>query len=432
MRTAVLLALIGKVAAGIGVDNVDETVQIIEVDTQYLTDDPSAFAGKIGVNTDMLTEDNGITRWIGVNTEYITQITSTVTDAKGSPVTQIQDVQASIIGNVPANGILTADLSIIITPSFQAEIDQITADFCPLPKLPKRGEKRALLCGPNFIKKVTAAFDIYAAAEVGTVVGGAGGIALVGGMFAAQMMKIAEGGGKIPLKMDINKDDFNKAKPVQTLVTIITVTRKPSATKKSSISSSMSGSRDPGKPPGSGPTLNPECWLYRGSEPDLTNVETDDNNNGPDLPDSSIPSKMKRVAGRVLYDTINTKLGLDASLQSRNPAAIFKRYPELAKLGNCPQPLTPPIKTATKYPSVAEAQKKSSGGLPKEQWWYIPQPASTPNLCKVYSLQHVGAPAPGLLPPGYDQQSNAAKKVSIDHACKSFTALFCLNPHILI
>lgn len=82
-----LLGLASFALAQIGVDNVDVTTNIIEVDTQYLTEDPATFAGPIGVNTQYLTEENGVTKWIGVNTQYLTQITATTVDAQGSTVT---------------------------------------------------------------------------------------------------------------------------------------------------------------------------------------------------------------------------------------------------------------------------------------------------------------------------------------------------------
>jgi hypothetical protein len=84
-----LLWLTSVTFAQIGIDNVDEpvTTNIIEVNTQYLTQDPT-FGGSIGVNTQYLTEENGVTKWIGVNTQYLTQITATTTNSQGSTMTR--------------------------------------------------------------------------------------------------------------------------------------------------------------------------------------------------------------------------------------------------------------------------------------------------------------------------------------------------------
>jgi len=65
-----------------------------------------------------LTEENGVTKWMGINTGYITQITATTTDPQGSPVTSTQDVQATVIGDPPVDGVLGADLSVVVTPAF--------------------------------------------------------------------------------------------------------------------------------------------------------------------------------------------------------------------------------------------------------------------------------------------------------------------------
>ncbi|RDL34329.1 uncharacterized protein BP5553_07457 [Venustampulla echinocandica] len=412
---ASLLSLASVAIGQIGVDKVDQTVteHIIEVDTKYLTQDPASYAGKIGVNTDMLTEDNGVTKWIGVNSEYITQITTTTTNAQGTPVTSTTDVQASIVGDLPADGILKADISVLISPSFVDEINGIRTEFCSL-------KKRALACRPGFLTKVTAAFDIYAAAEAGKYAG-FGGIGVVGAMFAAQMQKIAEGGKETPFKVDIKKDDFNKAKPIQTIITTIIITKPGTST--TSPTSKLQSTAEGGKPPSTGPTGVAECWLYRGSKPDLSDVETDDNNTGEDLPDTSTPNKVKRVAGRVAYDNSVILLRspvIDDSLQSRNPASILKRGKPLSKLGNCPQVLSPELRTALRYPSVSDIQKTTAAGLPGDQWWYIPQPAAGLKLCTVYTLQHKGntgtGTGVGTLPAGYDQQNPAAKKLSVDHA----------------
>jgi hypothetical protein len=102
--------------------------------------------------------ENGVTKWIGVNTQYLTQITATTTNAQGSTVTSTQQVQATIVGDPPVNGVLGADLSVIVTPEFLSEVNSIKAEFCPI-------KKRALTCGIGFVDKVAASFDIYAAAD---------------------------------------------------------------------------------------------------------------------------------------------------------------------------------------------------------------------------------------------------------------------------
>jgi hypothetical protein len=48
------------------------TTNIILVDTEYLEQQPALFGAPIGANTQWLTEENGVTKWIGVNTEHLT------------------------------------------------------------------------------------------------------------------------------------------------------------------------------------------------------------------------------------------------------------------------------------------------------------------------------------------------------------------------
>lgn len=152
------------------------TANVIEVDTQYLPQDPASFGAPIGVNTEHLTEENGVTKWIGVNTKYLTQITVITTNSQGSLTTSTQDVQATVIGDPPFDGFLGTDLSVIITPSFLSEVNSIKASPCP-------AKKRSLTCSINFVDKIATTFDIYAAAEAakwGTVAGR--GISAVGAM----------------------------------------------------------------------------------------------------------------------------------------------------------------------------------------------------------------------------------------------------------
>jgi len=324
----------------------------------------------------------------------MTQITQT-SDVSGTPVTSTAPVKATIVGTPPENGVATEDFSIVITPSFQAEIESIKAEFCPL-------KKRALTCGPEFARKISAAFDIYAAAQ-GAKIAAGGGILAVAGMFAAQMQKIAEGGQKTPLKIDISKDNFNNARPVGTVVTIITVTR--TATSASSSSTGGAGGGG-GKGGDTQPTETaiPECWLYRGSEPDLSNIDTDDNDDGDDP-----PTKEKRLAGRVVYN--------DLSMTSMNPASILKRKGpprKLTKLGFCPQDIS--INTEDTRFNVNQV---AGGSIPEDQFWFVPQPASDDiKLCRVYTLQRVNlGSGKASFPPGYTQKGNGPK-LSVDHACK--------------
>lgn len=269
------------------------TTNIILVDTAYLEQQPASFGAPIGANTQWLTEENGVTKWIGVNTEHLMQLTSTTVDEQGSPVTTTQDVKATIVGEPPVDGILGQDLSVIITPAFLNEINTIKSELCV-----GGARKRALSCGIEFVDKIAATFDIYAGAEAAKWAG-AGGALVVGGMFAAQAKKIAEGGGDIPLNMNINKDDFNKAKPV--ITKIITITKSNTVSIESSTASSTSSDLGAGggKDPQETGLPGADCWLYTGSTPDTSNV---DDSEDPDSDDEVSSLKIRRLAGRITYD----------------------------------------------------------------------------------------------------------------------------------
>jgi hypothetical protein len=233
-------------------------------------------------------------------------------------------------------------------------------------------------------------------------------------MYAAQAKKIAEGGKDIPLKMDINKDDFNKANPV--ITKIITMTKqKPSP---SSTESTATGGPGKGGTAGSTATAVPECWLYTGSSPDLSDIN--DPNGNPALVDiaDDPPTKLKRLASRATHDVPLR----DDNSQSLNPAMIMKRENiGLSHLGSCPQNLPSDFKLIMSYPSVTNVKDDKKKGLPHEQWWFIPQPNGDSQLCTVYTLQQVPKDKlQGNLPQGYDQTpgSSTKKSVSIDHICK--------------
>jgi len=278
-----------------------------------------------------------------------------------------------------------------------------------------------LTCGIDFVDKVAATFDIYAAAEAAKWGAAAvGGVSAVGAMYAAQAKKIAEGGKDIPLKMDINKDDFNKAKPVITKV--ITMTKSdPATTASSSTDSTATGGA--GKGASTATAIPAECWLYTGSSPDTSDVENPDGDTTGD-DDDGPPAKIKRLAGRVTYDEslLNVEsehINVNDMSQSRNPAMIMKRG-DITHLGSCPQFLPSDFKQAFGYPSITNViEDKPNKGL-HELWWFIPQPNGDTKLCTVYTLQQVsGDKLQKNLPPGYDQTpASPAKKVSIDHICE--------------
>lgn len=78
-------------------------------------------------------------------------------------------MKATVVGDPPVDGVLGADLSVVVTPEFLSEVNSIKAEFCPI-------KKRALTCGIEFVDKVAASFDIYAAADAAKW-----GAALLGG-----------------------------------------------------------------------------------------------------------------------------------------------------------------------------------------------------------------------------------------------------------
>lgn len=270
------------------------------------------------------------------------------------------------------------------------------------------------------MERVTVTFDIYAAAEAAKWTAAVGGIGAVGAMYAAQAKKIAEGGKDIPLKMDIYKDDFNKAKPV--ITKIITMTKSKLATPTISSSSASSSGVDGAGKPGSTQVVGPNaCWVYTGSTPDTSNVENPDGDTFGD-DDNGPPAKVKRLAGRVTYDDsldFETEHINARDMQSSNPAMILKRG-DITNLGSCPQKLPDDFKQASGYPSVTNVAKDKGKGLPHELWWFIPLPKPNTQLCTINTLQQVsGDQLQNGLPAGYDQQpASPAKKVSIDHICE--------------
>ncbi|KAH9217580.1 hypothetical protein DL95DRAFT_459185 [Leptodontidium sp. 2 PMI_412] len=237
-------------------------------------------AGHVGTNTELLTEENNSLKWIGPNTHYLTEVVATTT-ISGTPVTATQAIQVLLVGPVATDGAPITDFDIVISPSFLGELNGLREEFCTFVK------KRSGTCGIEFGRRVLTAYEAQAVAA-GAAAAGTGA---AGGIFAAIIQKMVEEDQEIPHKIHISHEDYLKATPTGSVVTVIAITRTTltsvqtaipttllnSALPSSSSSSTTGGSGPNGPNSGSAQdpeaTLYPSCWLYTG--PDIQH-STDD------------------------------------------------------------------------------------------------------------------------------------------------------------
>ena len=100
----------------------------VSIDTKA-TGDPKANIGSIGVNTELLTEDGGATKWIGSNTAYLTELIQTAT-VSGVATTVMKVPSMQIVGPVDDNGLPTGAFDFIVSPMLVAQIQDLANTLC--------------------------------------------------------------------------------------------------------------------------------------------------------------------------------------------------------------------------------------------------------------------------------------------------------------
>ncbi|KAG4434003.1 hypothetical protein IFR05_010518 [Cadophora sp. M221] len=401
----------------------DNQLQVITrtrilVDTQYLTNDPSSYAGHVGTNTELLTEENHSLKWIGPNTQYLTEVVATTT-VSGTPVTATRAIKVSLVGPVATDGAPITDFDIVISPSFLGELNGLRGEFCTFVR------KRSGACGIEFGRKVLTAYEAHAAAA-GAAAAGTGA---AGGIFAAVIQKMVEAGQEIPHKVHISHEDYVKATPTGSVVTVITITRTtltsgqtatPTTLLIPALSSSSSSSTTGGTGP-NGPnsgsaqdpeaTLYPSCWRYTG--PDIQHSADDTYEYAFDDDIDPLNLHGIGIAGRIMYDSSE----ISTPISKRDKAPINR-------LGNCKEVLEPQIIPARTWTRPQQVMNQYHG-IPPEQWWYIPTMGGydkDAGLCKIQTLQHVGRRDPtsngvgtAQWPEGYHPSRANFKRLTLDH-----------------
>jgi hypothetical protein len=100
----------------------------VSIDTKA-TGDPKANIGSIGVNTELLTEDGGATKWIGKNTAYVTELVQTATvSGAATTVTKVPSMQ--IVGPVDDNGLPTGAFDFVVSPMLVSQIQDLANTLC--------------------------------------------------------------------------------------------------------------------------------------------------------------------------------------------------------------------------------------------------------------------------------------------------------------
>ena len=100
----------------------------ISIDTKA-TGDPKANIGSIGDNTEILTEDGGTTKWIALNTAYLTELIQTATvSGVAATVTKVPSMQ--VVGPVDDNGLPTGAFDFIVSPMLLTQIQDLANTLC--------------------------------------------------------------------------------------------------------------------------------------------------------------------------------------------------------------------------------------------------------------------------------------------------------------
>ncbi|KAL5319395.1 hypothetical protein ACEPPN_012447 [Leptodophora sp. 'Broadleaf-Isolate-01'] len=317
-------------------------------------------AGHVGTNTELLTEENNSLKWIGPNTQYLTEVVATTT-ISGTPVTATQAIQVSLVGPVATDGAPITDFDIVISPSFLGELNGLREEFCTFVK------KRSGTCGIEFGRRVLTAYEAQAVAA-GAAAAGTGA---AGGIFAAIIQKMVEEDQEIPHKIHISHEDYLKATPTGSVVTVIAITRTTltsvqtaipttllnSALPSSSSSSTTGGSGPNGPNSGSAQdpeaTLYPSCWRYTG--PDIQHSTDDTYKYAFDDDFDPLNLHGIGIAGRIIYD------------RSEGSTLILKRVQTpIKRLGNCKEVIEPPIIPARTWTRPQQVMNQYYG-LPPEQ-----------------------------------------------------------------
>jgi hypothetical protein len=141
---------------------------VISIDIQA-TGDPKANIGSIGVNTEFLTVDGGTTKWIGMNTAYLTELIQTAT-ASGAATTITNVPSMQIVGAVDDNGLPTGAFDFVVTPMLLSQIQDLANTLCA----------DQTTCSTEFPPRVEALLKYG-----GDILTKRGGEAAVVGLFAA-------------------------------------------------------------------------------------------------------------------------------------------------------------------------------------------------------------------------------------------------------
>lgn len=118
----------------IGVNVVDPVTTVItQTDALSInpqaTGNPGSNIGSIGVNTDLLTEDGGTTKWIGKNTAYLTELVQTTTiSGAASVITEAPSME--IVGAVDDDGVPTGAFDFIVSPMILSQIQNLANTYC--------------------------------------------------------------------------------------------------------------------------------------------------------------------------------------------------------------------------------------------------------------------------------------------------------------
>ncbi|KAF2733710.1 hypothetical protein EJ04DRAFT_564840 [Polyplosphaeria fusca] len=132
--------------------------------------DPSEYVAHIGVDTQYLTEDGTTTKWIGVNDEYLTMISTTVT-VEDRPVISTIPVEISAsTATASATGVDPGDVTVLLSDKFRAALEQEIKDAAiscgAVAKARKRQSETFTTCmiqaGQTSVEAEGSAFDLVA------------------------------------------------------------------------------------------------------------------------------------------------------------------------------------------------------------------------------------------------------------------------------
>ncbi|KAH8589926.1 hypothetical protein B0O99DRAFT_745579 [Bisporella sp. PMI_857] len=383
----------------IGVNSITIVTQtnLVQISTQYLTGDPKFFSGKVGTDTEILAEHGGTLKWIGANTQYITEMVE-ISKVSGKPVTTTKSIGISIAGPLAVNGDAIGDLDVVLSPALVSELGNLGNTLCGVPLRGKR------TCATDFASKAASLIGTFNAAKNGAAT--ASGFTLL--LIAVELQRLKNSGKEIPNKIHIPSSAVAQASP-KTIFTTLTysftkTTQTTSSTTTKPTTSNLSGSS-------SIQTAGPDkiggaCWRYTGVE--STPFDNDDQS------EEKLPDRRRSIAGRTaLFQPRLIKKETKKDTQNRigkcnRTATQFIRSREHPKPGNV----------------MKQVQLKSTGGgLPPDQWWFIPE--QTPNQqglgCHIASLAQKGKRDPtspdtskANFPAGYDQ-SSIIKQLTVDH-----------------